>query len=100
VALPPDTTRFLYNRIWRYAEEAIKYSGTSDDNIPPELSMYDFCLSRIREDYELDLGFKFIALKLADLLTTFTAADVRKQSLRHYRVEAGIPVFVQNDIVY
>lgn len=55
--------------------------------------MYDFCVARISEDDGLDVGSKFIALQMVDLLTTFTAVDVRKQSLRHYQVEAGIPVY-------
>jgi hypothetical protein len=91
-ALPSDTSRLLYNRIWKYAEEAIEYSANPGESIPAEWSMYDFCLARISEDESLDLESKFIALQLVDLLTTFTAVSVRKQSLRHYRIEAGIPV--------
>ena len=68
------------------------YSADPGERIPPEWSMYDFCLARISEDEDLDLESKFIALQLVDLLTTFTAADVRKQSLRHYQVEAGLQV--------
>lgn len=91
-ALPSDTSRLLYNRIWKYAEEAIEYSANPGESIPPAWSMYDFCLARISEDESLDLESKFIALQLVDLLTTFTAVNVKKQSLRHYQIEAGIPV--------
>lgn len=68
------------------------YSANPGERIPPDWSVYNFCLARISEDKDLDLESKIIALKMVDLLTTFTAADVRKQSLRHYQVEAGLQV--------
>jgi hypothetical protein len=68
------------------------YSANPSECIPPDWSVYDFCLARIRDDEDLDLESKYIALQMVHLLTTFTAADVRKQSLRHYQVEAGLQV--------
>jgi hypothetical protein len=91
-ALPHETSRLLYDCIWRYAAEAINFSADEGENVPPEWSMYDFCVERIREDKALGTGFKHLALQLVELLTTFTAVDVRKQSLRYYQVEAGLAV--------
>jgi hypothetical protein len=93
IALPSDISRLLYEQIWKYVGEAIEFSANPGEDIPPEWSMYDFCLARISEDNNLDLELKLVALQLVDLLTVFTAADVREQSLRHYQVEAGLPVF-------
>ena len=90
--LPPETSRLLYDCIWRYAAEAINFSTDEGESVPPEWSMYDFCVERIREDKALDTELKHLALQLVELLTTFTAVDVRKQSLRYYHVEAGLAV--------
>lgn len=90
--LPPDVSRRLFERIWKYVDEAIDFSTDPGEQIPPEWSVYDFCLARISSDKDLDLEAKFIALRLLDLLTIFTAVDVRKQSLRHYQVEEQLPV--------
>ena len=91
-ALPSDTSRLLYDCIWRYAAEAINFSTDEGESVPPEWSIYDFCVERIREDEALETELKHSALQLVELLTTFTAVDVRKQSLRYYQVEAELPV--------
>ena len=91
-SLPPETSCLLYESIWKYADEAIEYSADPRENIHPEWSVYDFCLARIREDDTLDINSKYIAFHMVELLTTFTAVDIRKQSLRHYQVEAVLPV--------
>jgi hypothetical protein len=91
-ALPLKTSRTLYEHIWRYADEAIQYSADPNESIPPEWSVYEFCISRISEDPDLDNTMKTLAIEMVEMLTTFTAADVRKQSLRHYQVEAEFPV--------
>jgi hypothetical protein len=91
-SLPLETSRLLYERVWSYAQAAIDYSTNQSIAIPPEWSVYDFCLSRIHEDSELDTKTKALATQMLELLTTFTAVDVRNQSLRHYRVEATLPV--------
>ena len=90
--LSPETSRLLHDCIWRYAAEAIDFSSDEGENVPPEWSMYDFCVERIREDEVLDGQQKVLALQLVELLTIFTAVDVRKQSLRYYQVEAGLAV--------
>ena len=90
--LPSEVSKRLYQSIWKYAAEAIDYSTNPREEIPPEWSMYDFCLARIIGDGNLNLEEKFLTLQLVDLLTTFTAVDVRKQSLRHYRTEGGLEV--------
>ena len=92
VAIAPNASRKLFERIWRYAEEAINFSMNPGDGIPCEWSMYEFCLARISKDEDLDREEKMLAVQLVHLLTTFTAADVAKQSLRHYQVEAGLAV--------
>ena len=92
IAMPPDTSRMLFDRIWRYAEEAINFSVNPGEGIPAEWSMYDFCLAKIGEEKDLDCQEKMWAIQLVHLLTTFTAVDVRKQSLRHYQAEAGLAV--------
>ena len=90
--LSPETSRFLYETVWKYADEAIEYSAVAGESIPPEWSMYDFCLARITADDRLSLEYKLIALQMVELLTEFTAVDIRKQSLRHYQVEAELSV--------
>ena len=92
VAITPSVSRRLFERIWRYADQAINFSMNPGDTIPCEWSMYEFCLARISEDEDLDREEKILSMQLVHLLTTFTAADVRKQSLRHYQVEAGLGV--------
>jgi len=90
--LPRETSRLLYDCIWRYAAEAINFSTEEGESVPPEWSMYDFCMERIRGDKALETELKHWALQLVELLTTFTAVDVRQQSLRCYQVEAGLAV--------
>lgn len=90
--LPPENSRLLYDCIWRYAAEAINFSTDEGESVSPEWSMYDFCVERIREDKALGTELKHLALQLVELLTTFTAVDVRKQSLRYYQVEAELAV--------
>jgi hypothetical protein len=92
MAIPPDISRKLFERIWRYAEEAIDFSVSPGEIIPSGWSMYDFCLAKISDDKDLDRQERLWALQLVHLLTTFTAVDVRKQSLRHYQVEEGLAV--------
>lgn len=99
IAMEPEVSRKLFDRIWRYAEEAINFSVNPGESIPPEWSMYDFCLARISEDKDLDHNDKMLAMQLVHLLTTFTAVDVRKQSLRHYQVEAGLAVVLPNYVI-
>jgi Flavin containing amine oxidoreductase len=95
-ALAPEVSHLLYQRIWNYASEAVEYSGDPDEAIPPDWSMYDFCVARISEDEDLDDETKLLALQMMEMLTTFTAVDIRRQSLRHYQVEAELPVRVFN----
>lgn len=90
--LAPALSHFLYERIWSYAAEAVEYSADPDEVIPCEWSMHDFCMARISEDEDLDDETKIVALEMMELLTTFTAVNIRKQSLRHYQVEAELPV--------
>jgi phytoene dehydrogenase-like protein len=90
--LPPETSLILNNQIWTYVNEAIELSEDPTSTIPPDRSMYDYCAARIEADEYLDDDMKPIALQLLGLLTIFTAVDVRKQSLRHYEVEAELPV--------
>jgi len=98
-ALPRETSRLLYDCIWRYAAEAISFSTDEGESVPPEWSMYDFCVERIKEDEALETKLKHLALRLVELLTTFTAVDVRKQSLRYYRVEAGLAVLPSSKLL-
>ena len=90
--LPSETSHILYQTIWKYADEAVEYSTNDCENIPPGWSMYDFCVAKIRQDQALDMQNKVLALHMTGLLTTFTAVDVKTQSLRYYRVEAELPV--------
>lgn len=85
-------SRRLYDRIWMYAHKAIEYSVNSCDDIACGLSVYDFCIEQIKADDEFDDDQKYLAAELLEWLTTFTAVDVRKQSLRYYHVEATFPV--------
>lgn len=93
IAMPPDVSRTLFDRIWRYAEEAINFSANPGEGISAEWSMYDFCMAKIGEEKDLDYEEKMWAIQLVHLLTTFTAVDVRKQSLRHYQTEASLAVW-------
>jgi len=90
--LSPEISLLLYETVWKYADEAISYSIEYCHSIPPEWSMYDFCLAKIQEDENLCPEYKSIALQMMELLTDFTAADIRKQSLRYYQFEAELSV--------
>ena len=90
--LRQEISNHLHKRIWGYARMAMEYSADPDHYISPERSVFDFCVARISEDDSLDEDTKRLALQLLDFLTTFTAVDVRKQSLRHYKAEAELPV--------
>lgn len=92
--MPSDVSRRLYDKIWMYADKAIEYSVNSCDDIPCNLSVYDFCIEQIKADDEFDDDKNFLAAELLEWLTTFTAVDVRKQSLRYYQVEATFPVIL------
>ena len=87
-----ETSQALYEAVWNYADEAVEYSVGSAELIPPEWSMYDYCLSRIEKDDKMDPESKLIAMQMTEMLTTFTAVDIREQSLRHYQVEAELEV--------
>ena len=90
--LPQQISHDLHKRIWGYARKAMEYSADPDQDISPERSVFEFCSARISEDDDLNEETKRLALELLDFLTTFTAVDVRKQSLRHYKAEAELPV--------
>src|SRR5579862_2120007 len=89
--LPPQICQLVHDRIWRYWEEAIVYSST-DDTIPPEVSFGDFCTARLNMDQDLRGKAKALAKHMLSILSDFTATDVKRQSLRHYKVEATLPV--------
>ena len=90
--LPTDVSQTIYEKVWSCARDAIEYSDTQWKNIPPPWNVYDFCISRAGEDARADPSHQGLFSHMLDILTTFTAVDVRKQSLRHYRVEATLPV--------
>jgi hypothetical protein len=92
--LASDLSKRLYELIWEYADKAIEYSVNPSGDIPCELSVYDFCLEQINAANDLDDDAKGLATELVEWLTTFTAVDVRNQSLRFYKVEATFPVIL------
>jgi hypothetical protein len=87
-------SQHLYERVWEYSAKAIKSSIDAGDDIACEASVYDYCLEQIQTDNTLNDDAKGLATELLEWLTTFTAADVRKQSLRYYKVEATFPVIL------
>lgn len=93
--LPTETSRLLYETIWSYAALAIQCSAQIGAHIPPSTSLYDFCHVQISHDKDLPPELEETALQMTDLLTTFTAVSVTRQSLRHYQVEATLPVLSQ-----
>jgi len=70
----------------------MEYSADPDPDISPEGRAFQFCSARLADYDDLNEETKRLALELLDFLTTFTAVDVRKQSLRHYKAEAELPV--------
>lgn len=90
--LASDLSQRLHERVWEYADKAIEYSTKSSVEIPSGSSVFDFCVEQINAESDLDDEDKRIAKELVEWLTTFTAVDVRKQSLRYYQVEATFPV--------
>jgi NAD(P)-binding Rossmann-like domain len=96
--LPEKLSQLLFERIWQYSAEGVAYS-TRDPTIAPELSFYDFCLNCLAADETLDLPAKVIAAEMVALLNDFTATDARNQSLRHYQVEACLPVLPSSSLL-
>ena len=89
--LSPQTAQLAYDRVWKYSQEAIGYSSL-EGPISPELSVNEFCLARLYADDALTNKVKTITKHLFHLLSDFTGTDAEKQSLRHYKVEATLPV--------
>src|SRR5271156_1522057 len=90
--LSTETSRLLYETIWNYAAVAIQCSAQIGPHIHPSTSIYDFCQAQISHDNGLSPELKERAVQMMDLLTAFTAVSVKRQSLRHYQVEATLPV--------
>jgi hypothetical protein len=88
-----QTAQLANNLVWEYSKEAIAYSS-ADSTIPPDVSVNEFCLARLHADENLNPKVKIIVKQLFSLLSDFTGIGAENQSLRHYKVEAELPVII------
>ncbi|RPA84597.1 FAD/NAD(P)-binding domain-containing protein [Ascobolus immersus RN42] len=85
------------NKLWENIEYAQEFARLNYDNIPPEVSLYDFMVEKVKLDYPDDPRMQKLALDQCHIWGHYVGDDVRKQSLKHFFMEencAGENLFV------
>ena len=90
-AVDPETMGLIFAKTWEYSAAASDYSRWND--VDKNESIDDFFQQRLREDKDLkDKKMKYVVGTGLELLSSITACDLDKLSLKYYWMEDDLPV--------